>query len=892
MLKSCRGILTLLLLVASAIVPADATAQDDVVKVGAISVEGLRTFEEEELLYILGLSPGTDVPMEHVTLGIKRAFSKGIFNSLAVEQDGDGIRIIVEEYETVGGIDLKPGPLKRKDLLSALSLKKGDYIAPDIIEKRRMQMELYVKGRGFPDANAQIILMRNGLDGPVRLALDIDYGQPLLVEEMVLDGIEEQDGIKVMQLNPGNRYDEQVIKADLERLRKYYLNDGYLNPLVGPATLSGGTLSIQVLRGKRIIYHIKGNEIFPDKTLEALMPFSSQGEVTDELVSEGAERVIEFYKEEGYSGVQVAPVISEGPGAITIKLYVSEGKVTTVRSLNIIKDGTVTRDGVRKVINNRQGARYLPSKLADDRRIIEDFYVALGYRDVRVTEPGIEIDRLSSKIEFEVVTGKKYFISEVSLEGAERYPAAVIKMSIKVKPGIPYNAQDISDSRRNAQTACRSLGYKDCVVDVRTEFIPDGVSVFFDVNIGEKYLFGTTVVSGNRKVSTLTIMRHLKYSDGQLFNATKLAETRQRLLSLGLFSSVRVSILDVHDNMADILVKVSESRPGTLDFGFGYGEYEGFRAFVEIGHRNLFGDANTGSVRLEASTLWRRYLISYLEPYLIGTDIRSRTFLLREESKHKNIDTGDISYRVIKNSATTGVEKDMGRRVTISLYYDYSIVETYDVQPDVILSKEDTGTMAISSLSPAIYYKTLNNTFDPTRGVLIGLVVKDASQSLLSETEFTKYTLQANGYSRLMRRVVGALSLRGGVATVRGDTTAMPVVERFFLGGRNTVRGFEQDSLGPVGATGLPIGGSYFLLGNLEFRIRVTGAWRTVLFGDCGNVWLNKDEVSTGDLRCSSGLGLRYNTPVGPLRLDYGRKIDQEPSETSGELHFSIGHAF
>jgi outer membrane protein insertion porin family len=181
--------------------------------------------------------------------------------------------------------------------------------------------------------------------------------------------------------------------------------------------------------------------------------------------------------------------------------------------------------------------------------------------------------------------------------------------------------------------------------------------------------------------------------------------------------------------------------------------------------------------------------------------------------------------------------------------------------------------------------------FNPTSGSLHGIAVKDAMPAIGSEANFTKLTLQTSWYVPLFSRVVAALSGRAGISWPHGETTETPLHERFYLGGGTTIRGYTQDSVGPTGTDGTPQGGQSMLLGNAELRINPAGGFGVVLFTDAGNVW-DEQTIHTGDLRASYGGGIRYNTPVGPLRVDYGQKINRQPGESPGEVHFSLGHVF
>jgi outer membrane protein insertion porin family len=147
-------------------------------------------------------------------------------------------------------------------------------------------------------------------------------------------------------------------------------------------------------------------------------------------------------------------------------------------------------------------------------------------------------------------------------------------------------------------------------------------------------------------------------------------------------------------------------------------------------------------------------------------------------------------------------------------------------------------------------------------------------------------------YKEIMSNLVLAGSLKGGFAQGYLRTNELPIVERFFLGGRSTVRGYDQDMLGPKGKDGNPIGGNVFLMESVELRSSLGKGIGLVAFLDGGNVWLDIKDVNPSDIKFTTGLGIRYKTPVGPLRIDYGIKLQKEKGESSGEIHFSIGHAF
>jgi outer membrane protein insertion porin family len=188
-----------------------------------------------------------------------------------------------------------------------------------------------------------------------------------------------------------------------------------------------------------------------------------------------------------------------------------------------------------------------------------------------------------------------------------------------------------------------------------------------------------------------------------------------------------------------------------------------------------------------------------------------------------------------------------------------------------------------------------DDPFNPSKGSVNGIIIKDGAKILGSEVQFVKTTLQSSWYHSLTRWLVLAVSGRAGIAQKFGETEAIHCSERFFLGGRSTIRGYSQDTVGVPGQTLInlrPTGGNAMLLLNTELRLRLALRLGIVLFLDGGNVWVEYPDIQISDFKYSTGAGLRYNTPVGPLRLDWGYKLDREIGESTSEFHFTLGHTF
>jgi len=858
-----------------------------------VSVEGLYSIREEELLYLLDIKKGETISPERITRGIKRAFLKGIFDDIRVIYEGDGrLRIVVKERDTIEKITIAGNRYitdrEIRNSIAPLSFREGQVMRYDLLDRLREHLINSIRERGFPDCKVDIDVVKSGKPYRVDLLVRIEEGEPLKIKRLIIIG--DESVRRLIGLEEGDTFDRKALANGIERIRRHYKKEGRINFIIGPYTFSEGELSIHLNPGKKLNVSFYGNESIGSKTLLKEIPFVDFESFRDDMIEEAVSNLRSLYHKRGFFNPQIAPIISEDDENINLGFYIYEGKRIKIRSI-IFSGNRLSEKKIKEIMTSKEGEFLNPEALSFDRDIIVEFYNALGYLKAEVDEPISRIEDSWADILIEIREGPQSVIEDIKIEGNSHLSDESVMAAIRLEKGNPYNEVDISDARYRILDLCTEKGLLDADITVKREFLDTGVRVTFLIKEGEPLYFGKTVLKGNQRTKNIVIERELLHKEGKPFNYSLLTKERQRLYRLGLFTEVDIEPIERYGSERDVIVTLREGNAGAVEFGFGYGDYEKYRGFLDISYRNLFGMNRQGSLRFEASSLEERVILNYYEPWFLQRPLPLRVIALMEDRKEKNIDTGEVRYRLTRHTLTSGIEKNLTEVLKGEFYYEFSVVRTFDVKPDVILSKEDTGTLAISAIRPGLIYDTRDNPFDPRRGVLAGLTVKAASGLLLSETDFIKVMMNASLYKELSRRTVLALSFRTGIAQGFGSTRELPLVERFFAGGRNTVRGYEQDTLGPKGSDGTPTGGNAFIVANLELRNYIGKGFSVVTFVDGGNVWHKINDMNLS-LRYTAGLGLRYNTPVGPLRIDYGHKLMKEKGESTGEIHFSIGHAF
>ncbi|MBI4687986.1 MAG: outer membrane protein assembly factor BamA [Nitrospirae bacterium] len=870
-------------------------------KITAIEVEGANRITKEDLIDIIGLNAGDAVDKDILRTGIKRAFKKGIFLDITAEtvpfEDGVKLRYIVREISVIDKINIEGNDhVSKGKIKKALLVREGEDFREELLPDAQKAVSDFYALRGFPDAKVRIEAKTGKAPYKINLDILIEEGAPLIIKKISVP--EDIEGM--LKVHAGDIFDVDKVTRDISKIKDFYKKQGYIKPIAGPYEFHDGELKIPAAAGAKLEVKFNGNTAFSSKRLLKEATFLEDEEVTDELTEDAANRIKKLYLQSGYNHSKVAAGTETKEDIIVVTFFIFEGNKVILREIRF-EGIIIPRESIESVMPFKTGAPFDETLLEIAKESITGLYNGLGYLSAEVKEIKKDFTKDGSELSllFVIYEGQQTKIKKIDIAGNKAISSEEIIKAIGLKESLPYNAIDIGDARYRVLSLYNKLGYADANIEIESALKEDGVYIVFKIAEGMPSYIGKVIIRGHRKTKEKILKRELAFKEGELYDQEKLLKTKQRLYKLGLFTEVSIEPLKSTETrterghlIKDILVSLKEGNAGAIEIGFGYGDYEGFRGFFDVSYRNLGGYQRQAGLRTELSSVENRYILSFKEPWFLNKQSLPLTVtLLKEDKKAINLDTKETLYEIDRTSLIAAVNKDFTDRLKGSLSYEYSLVDTKDVKPEIILSKEDTGTLGIGSISPSLFYDTRDNPFDPASGSLKGAVIKVASKALASETEFIKVTLHGAWFFEMQKGLVLALSLRGGAAYGMGNTTELPLVERFFLGGRTTVRGYSQDTLGPKGADNTPTGGNAFALANGEARISLGKGLGMVVFLDSGNVWQDTNDINL-TLKYTTGAGLRYNTPVGPFRIDYGHKLNREGDESRGELHFSLGHAF
>jgi outer membrane protein insertion porin family len=386
------------------------------------------------------------------------------------------------------------------------------------------------------------------------------------------------------------------------------------------------------------------------------------------------------------------------------------------------------------------------------------------------------------------------------------------------------------------------------------------------------------------------VQRELAVREGELLTPQAMAETRRRLFRAAAFDRVQVGPADPddHSDVRDVDVHLVEGKPGAVELGVGYAEKDGIRGLVDLSYRDLFRRGQQGSIRFRYGQLRRSVTLAHVLPWIgpYRVALHTRVIFEREDL---------ISYDRITWAVESGIRRPVWDDVVLTVTYRLERDRFPRLPADQVPVVAERRHVNVGSMFGSLVRDTRDDPFSPTRGTVLGATYEQGAHVLASQVQFAKVTMQAAGFLPVGRDTVLAGKVQTGRVRRLFASTEVPVSERFFMGGQSSVRGYSLDSVGVPGETvvsGVPQGGKIMILSNLELRLGGSKGWGLVLFADAGNVWNHASSIGINDFRAGAGPGLEYATPVGPLRLDLGYKLDRRPGESVYRIHFTLGHTF
>lgn len=534
---------------------------------------------------------------------------------------------------------------------------------------------------------------------------------------------------------------------------------------------------------------------------------------------------------------------------------------------------------------------YKPNLFQDDLDAIVNYYINEGYLEAKIEDYQVKLDTLNHKVIVQITIdeGEQTKIAGISFFGNHVISDSIIIRLIQSAVNKPFKKNVLEKDNYNLLVYYADRGYIEAKAEPGLKLNQDKHEILIDFNIeeGHQVTIGGFNIHGIKKTRPGVILRELEFVRGEIYNYGKILKSQRQLYLTGLFNSVFIrpeEKLTESQSVRNIRIDVDEKKNGEVNFGFGYGTLDRLRGSLELLQNNLFGTARQVGLSAFASSIARRAELSYTEPWLLATKTKADLNGFIEKRKEPGYDLKRYGFKF-----TLG--KRLRNYTNLNLAYRYEIVKlSTEINPNLLKPDEKGNTR---SLTFTVIRDSRDDLINTTRGSFSSLDIESAGTFLKGTSTFIKLTARYKYFYPLSNRLIVATALAGGWMSNFGVSDEIPIQERFFTGGASSVRGFKEKYVGPQNELNNPIGGTTLLNINLlEFRYMFYKKLSAIAFLDLGNVWENRSALEKFDLRKGMGVGLRYNSPLGILRLDYGIKLDRQADESFSEVYFSVGQAF
>jgi len=719
-----------------------------------------------------------------------------------------------------------------------------------------------------------------------------------------------------IKTQPGSVFSQEVVNDDIKRL---YALGFFTDVAIDAEDTEKGVEVTVIIEEKPVIKEIvfEGNKKMSEGRLKKVMKIKAGDMLNFSKLSEDMSELKSFYERNGFPQISVKYELEKDElNQVTLKILVKESARIRIKKVYVEGNKAIKATEIRALMETRPAwllrrGYFDEETFENDLTKIKMRYQDIGYLDIAIT-PEFKYDQEKGLmyITLKIDEGEQYHVGKTLIEGDIIFPEEDIRKEITLKKGDYFSYGQLREDMENIRSLFYQRGYMnaDIVVDRVLQPSTHILDVIYNIDAKEIVHIGKINISGNTKTKDIIIRRELRAYPGERFDGEQLRRSKERLYNLGFFEDIYFETTPTDDpNVSNLNIGVKETKTGEFSFGGGYSSIDQLIGFVQIQQKNfdLFnfpyftGDGQDLIVRADLAMVRYDFDISWTEPWIFdyplsfGIDGYHRTHFRRT-----NVGYG---YKEMRSGGDVRLGKEFLEYLNTNLMYKLEHVDISDVSAEASQAeKDEAGKNWLSTAILGISFDNRDNIYSATKGFYSGISINNTGGFLLGDKTFVKGYWSNSFYwtppwKPVHKKVVLEVRGRAGLGSGYGNTDSIPIYEKFYAGGANSIRGYKERKVGPRDPdSNDPIGGASTLIGNAEVTFPIyEKAIKAAFFYDVGNVWEGVKGFAQGGYKQGVGLGVRVKTPIGPIKLDWGYPLNENHDDKrEGQFYFSASHGW
>ncbi|TEU07910.1 MAG: outer membrane protein assembly factor BamA [Candidatus Aminicenantes bacterium] len=881
-------------------------------RIAAVSVMVDGQSSGEDMKKLIPIKEGEPFSLNRVSSSIKQIYKTGLFSEIQVVKEGDldvrltylltrklfARRIVFQAEEKLP---------RQKLRVNISSLREGTFFTEEKLEKAAEELKEALIQEGYFQPEIETFTKKDPKSSSFDVFFRIISFKKFVITEISFSGdvILPEDELRiVMKSKEGKRLIPSMLAEDITKLKDVYSANEYQRAEIEVGKVrfdereGSVSLSLIVIPNERIEIVVEGAKV----PLEILRPIWETRIFEDWGVKEGEAKILGHMRKKGYLFASVTSSIEREDNRMRVIHTVTPNEKNKILKISYNGLNYFAPSQLEAELGVRERTPLLKwidgQRLLDLPEEIEFLYELNGFPDAHVDTNFVR-KRNGVEVLFFIQEGNQQKIQRISFEGARSFDSRVLFEQIGSSEGGPFVPLNLQKDMEKLESHYLNQGFRGTEITARIDEAGDDLfSVTFRINEGNKVKIEKIIITGNDTTGRKAILRELRIKEGDYARSNGIRESKRRLERLGIFTSVQIEEISLSPERENVVIKVREGKRNYASLGLGletatkpeaFGIWDvpwRLRGTAEFIRSNVFGSAGQASLVGQYSLADKRAVLSWDQPYFFGLPVATswNTWVEQIYRESYTSDGKGMSLTTIKR---------VSEKVTFLASLKWAETTLIDLQIEPNEVDRQFSPYSVTSITGSFIWDRRDDPINPHRGSFLSLALEKAFPLLEDESNYIKTFIRNQHYVPILSDIFFNMTFRLGFG---GGKMNIPIHERFFAGGSNSFRGERFDELGPVDeVSGKPVGGEALLLLNFEVTFPILSALkdlRGTFFYDVGNVFERIEDIALVSMQNAVGFGIRYRTPLGPIRLELGWNLNDPREERKPLVFFTIGNLF